>query len=708
MGDTTIEWLDCFGRWLVENSDPGVNHDGVNYTEFLRFLQNTSPPPLSLQNTWKKNVWRLRGEPTGLYSLRCMANVCGDDWEYRNVSFLVDPKSSLTPLRDLQLVEDNSALHYFIIRIIALRLRPSMTGIIQLGWRPSFSSPAGQLRPVYSSRTHVVLELVADGRHFSAWAYGDVGVQLRVGEVLCASMYESCMEDGSPAYAVHSVSECWAVDVEQMRARPSPLVSSRLGSPTGMNALQRIPSPFPYRYTFEQLVESFAPEIEGQVLCKSLLLLVCVHSVYRAVRSRALRPIHLLLLGSLHSGKSALLRATAELLGPYATLVGTHVVHGPQRSATPSQAITALYPHERHSLLLGGAVLNYDALIIDDFSNSGASNGCTNHVEALLAGLCPVSGTTASSYGHVSRIRPQVIAAANSDHFNATEIVPHFTIVARTTADMSLHSASKISNGVIAASVARSQSTSRARSWSTLNSQSGGARTGLLDGVVLRNAVFAAPSPEVVESGIPADAFARFYICRLLEHWQQGTNNMAVLTSQLVVLWGLNVAYMVLRCYVDTDCRSGCDYETNAPIWSESCAEEVWQSYKHHLWVLDTLTSSHDAAAHTCLRADTRLLDLQSQPANSISGTASLMTKGFTRKGRTGKKALCLALLRRMANEQRLRGGVAVREETARSFFEQLGGEDITGQSFTSVIQQLMDSAFLIRKTRGYAVVSEI
>ncbi|EKF31551.1 hypothetical protein MOQ_004606 [Trypanosoma cruzi marinkellei] len=698
-GEAATRWLRHAAECLYKN-DPGCDDGGeVRYTDLLDFMQSAPPPPTSLHAMWEQCVWRLQDEPAALYFLRCLANSLRGG-VYSDASFLLDARASLpfpcVSQEDAGGAEAESGLQRLVARIVALRLVPSTTDIIQLGWSVAVAGPettavaSSSLRPMYCTRTHVVIQL-ASGRHLSAWAYGGVGLRLRVGTVFCALLYPSRTENQEMAYVIHNVSEITAAD-------------DSVGSLTWSRSIRRDNfasySSMPGKFFFEQLVESFSPEMAGQKLCKSLLLLVVVHTMYRAVRCRARRPLHMLLLGASRSGKSALLRAFLHLLGPHATLVGAHVVHGQQRSAAISQAITATYPHVRQQLLLGGAVSTFDALVIDEVS----SRGCANLVEGFITGVCPIfsggGGVSATMIrSHVMPTHVQVTAAANDDLLAAAALIPQFSVVARTTAQLSLHNAASIGEGVIAASVASSHSSSRTPSRSASlcepspgQSDSGVFCAGPLCEDLLRAAVEGAPPASVLEGMIPAEAFTSFYLSRLREHWH-GTNALGTTTVTnstpplalvLSVLWELNLARLVLE--------HSCCHGEMATGWNELLAEEVWQCYTHHLWAVETATV---ASAGERIKKQI------------IPCGADFSTVRGGKKRKISKKAVCVALLRMMAHEQRETGADSVSEASTKAFFQQLGGEAMTGQTFSDVIQQLLDAAMIIQRLGAYAVVAE-
>ncbi|ESL09239.1 hypothetical protein TRSC58_03044 [Trypanosoma rangeli SC58] len=708
---TSVANDDAADQWMrhamarLHISNPACGGQGeVQYAYLLDFMQNAPPPPASLHALWEQCVWRLQDEPVALYCLRCLANsLCGGS--YDDISFLLDARACL-PLARLPIddsrAEAENGLQRLVVRIVALRLVPSTTDIVQLGWRATLSglgaAPAAtsSLRPLYCTRTHVVVRL-ASGRHLSAWAYGGVGLRLRVGAVLCALLYPTRTEDQELAFVIHNVAELTAAD--------NGAGSLAWGSHTIQSDSPAAGFSLPAQYSFEELVEAFAPEVAGQTMCKSLLLLVVVHTMYRAVRCRTRRPLHLLLLGASRSGKSALLRVFLRLLGPHATLVGAHVVHGHQRSVAMSHAITATYPHVRQQLLLGGAAFTFDALVIDEVSN----RGCAHLVEGFITGLCPIvagGGVSATAIrSHVMPTQVQVTAAANDDLLAAAALIPQFALVARTTAQLSLRHAASIGEGVIAASVAGSQASSRTPSRaasfvepSPRQLGSGVSHAGPLSEDVLRAVVEGAPAASTLEQSIPAEIFANFYVRRLREDWHGGNTAPTAsvtsgvsgatgsLPSLLAVLWELNLARLLLeRC----GCRSR---EETAGRWSEQLAEEVWQCYKHHLWAVET------AAVATAGGRTTGQVPLR--------GAEFPASRGGSRR-KLGKKAVCVALLRMMAREQRGRGGEAVSEASARNFFQQLGGEAGTGQSFSDVLQHLLDAALIIQRLNAYAVVAD-
>ncbi|KEG09085.1 hypothetical protein DQ04_05851040 [Trypanosoma grayi] len=703
--DVAAQWLRHADRCLHKSNDTDMNHSSdnstrsisissgsrtsheVNYADLLDFMQSAPPPPVSLQAKWEKHVWKLQDEPIALYFLRSLASSCGGG----RASFLLDARPCL-PFPCALPADGGYGLQRQVVRVVALRLLPSTTDVIQIGWREAAD---GALRPDFCSRTHVVVQL-ASGRHYSAWAYGVVGGRLRVGAVLSALVYASRTEAHDVAYVLHNVAEFTAADDSAVsrydRAARGTEIPSSLFS-------------LPGRLPFEQLVLAFVPGIEGQILCKSLLLLVAVHTLYRAMRCHTRQPLHLLLLGASKSGKSALLRAFLRLLGPHATLVGANVVHGQQRLVALSQAITATHPCVRQQLLLGGAVSTFDALIIDELSSSG----CVTHVEGLMAGMCPIGGGSASPTlrGHVVHTRVQVTAAANDDLLPIAAVLPQFAVVARTTANLSLRSTASIGEGVIAASVARSQSSSLTPSRSVSLCEQSPQRTDTvlsarpLSDALLRAVVEEALPPPLLEAAIPAGVFVRFYLRCLGEHWQNGSNSnrsTVSLASQMAVLWELNLARLILESGGSSGGSSGVSGSSNtgAAVWNETLAEEVWQCYKHHLWTVDTAAG----AAGGCGGGD------HSRGQAVMCGPV-LPTSRCGAKRKFSKKALCVALLRMMAKEQRGRDGAAVPDDVVRAFFEQLGGEGLTGQSFGAVIQQLLDAALIIRRLNAYAVLSE-
>ncbi|KAH9588598.1 hypothetical protein LSM04_000062 [Trypanosoma melophagium] len=742
------QWIQNAIQCLYIN-DNNRNRNGISYADLCEFMRNAPPPPVSLRAMWEQRVWKLQDEPVEVYCLRCLANSCmsGSGLNKNrdgniNSSFLIDPClgvpfSSSSAFSSLE-GENNgkrNGLEWHIIRIVALRLFPSSTDIIQLGWSATAGklssdntpvasgSGSAALRPAYCSRTHVVIQLNS-GRRFSAWAYGDVGLQLRIGAVLHTVAYPTHTDNKEIAYVLHNVAEFTAGNMRTKITEGGNFFKSS----NMKNGISFPLSSLPVRLSFNQLVESFAPEISGQTLCKSLLLLVVVHTMYRALRCRFRQPLHLLLLGASRSGKSALLRVFLRLLGEHATLVSAHVVHGQQRSLALSQAITATYPHVRQQLLLGGVVCGFDAIVIDELSSSSGSSA--NHMAGLLAGVTPMNGGTAAPTlrGHIAHTHVQITAAVNEDYATRTAtVIPQFALVARTTADLSLRHTVSIGEGVIAASVARSQSFSITPSRSvSLCESSPSWRTdtvtqtaGLLDAMFLRAVVQMAPSPTLLETAIPADAFTRFYLNCLSEHWQNGSSSSSssgstttTLASRLSVLWELNLARLILENFSICNDNDGGAVK-NVVEWNETIAAEVWQYYKHHLWAVDTAASSAAGTAKVGAAAAAAASNNRSGIQTSLCEGAAFPAARNGKKKKMSKKSICVALLRMMSREQRSRGdnygmnAAVVPEECARALFEQMGGEEVTGQSFSSVIQHLLDAALIIRRLNAYAVVSE-
>ncbi|ORC85197.1 uncharacterized protein TM35_000371700 [Trypanosoma theileri] len=729
MGNDTVaaaaQWVQNAVQCLCINSGDS-NRNGISYAVLREFMRNAPPPPPSLQAMWEQRVWKLKDEPIEVYCLRCLANSCMDGSLLNmnrdnniNLSFLIDPHldGPFSPKGESD--SKKNGLEWHVVRVVALRLSPSSTDVIQQGWSATagkFSSntPGGSLRPVYCSRTHVVIQL-ASGRRFSAWAYGDVGSQLRIGAVLNTVAYPTHTDDQQTAYVLHNVEEFTASNMGIRMTDEGNFRSSNM-----INGIFSPISSLPIRLSFNQLVESYAPEISGQTLCKSLLLLVVVQTMYRALRCRYRQPLHLLLLGASRSGKSALLRVFLRLLGEHATLISAHVVHGQQRSLALSQAITATYPHVRQQLLLGGVVCGFDALVIDELSSSSSAN----HIEGLITGVTPInSGTAAPSFrGHVAHTQVQVTAAVNDDYAAAAAVVPQFSLVARTTAELSLRNTVSIGESVIAASVARSQSFSvtpsrsvslcdSSPSWFTDKSVP---QTGLLDSAFLRSIMEMAPSPSILEAAIPSDAFTRFYLNCLSEHWQNGSSSTTTLASRLSVLWELNLARLILENF--STCGVNSSTVEAVVKWNETIAAEVWQYYKHHLWAVDTAASSATGTTTTRGAASAggggRGGDKNGIQTSFCEGAAFPAARNGKMK-KMSKKSICVALLRMMSREQRSRAeeygmtAAIVPEECARAFFEQMGGEEVTGQSFSSVIQHLLDAALIIRRLNAYAVVAE-
>nr|CCC93862.1 unnamed protein product [Trypanosoma congolense IL3000] len=716
-GHEVDDWLCRAGAWFRQHSvvPDGRGGTGVCYTDLIDFLRNSTPPPPSLCEAWENRVWNLQDEPLILYYLRCLASSLGGARGCVGIPFVVSAAPFL-PFPDPQPAAcTRGVLQRRPIRVIALRLVPAATDIIQIGWHSDRPEPSAteRLQPTFCSRTHFVIQMIGSAQHFSAWAYGDIGMQMRVGEVLCAVLHESEVGDGGTAYVIHSVVSC--TDTQEA-GQPLPNCQAPAAVPLS-------PASVPCGPSFKQLLDAFAPEIAEQKLCKSLLLLVGVHTVYRAIRCRDRQPLHMLLLGSPRSGKSALLRALLQLLGPCATLISAHVVRGRQRSATLSQLITAACPRVQQQLLVGGAVSTVDSLLIDELVASSGST-CTNQVEGLLNGLCSINGNicagsgAANAYGVLSgsmlRTRAQITVAASDDHLGMAGIVPRFSIVARTTANLSLRSAALISGGVIAASVARSESSSvtRLRSTSLSSGVSGCASFPRpAESSTLHAVVMSAPSSAVLEAAIPVDAFTQFYLRRLLDyHGSRTTDGITVLATQLAVLWELNIARLTLDFSCSAASRqSDCDYSSCATPWSESLAEDVWLCYKHHLLAVDTAR----LAIPSCQSARTLGIEAATSSSESlIYGEAAYASTprppgGRAKRRRGGKKGACLALLRRMSMEQRARGGTAVQEEVARRFFDHLGGEDQAGLSFVAVMDHLLDAGLVIRRHNAYSVVGE-
>ncbi|RHW69847.1 hypothetical protein DPX39_100079900 [Trypanosoma brucei equiperdum] len=710
------EWMRYVREWLQQHDFSKKNSGvgGLTYTDLLNLLQDGPPAPPSLCATWEKRVWNLQDEPLALYYLRCLASSFENVYSFSECAFLINATSS-SPFPRLPHGSDiHGVLHRRPIRVVALRLLPTTTDIVQLGWRGTdfVSSSTERLQPALCSRTHFVIQLLDSMRHFSAWAYGDVGTQMRLGDVLCAVMYASSMDDGSTAYVIHNTERC--SDVEWVMR---PMLATAEVTRDPLSLVSATPP-----LTFKQLTRAFAPEIAGQELCKSMLLLVATHTIYRSLRCRSRRPLHLLLLGPSRSGKSALLRAFLHFLGSCATLVGAHVMRGGQRSTVASQAITAAYPHVHQQLLMAGAVSAVDSLVIDELPANG-SGAFTNHVGGLLCGLCPVNsgggsgtGGAATLRGGVVRTRAQITAASNDDNLGIAAIVPQFTLVARTTANLLLQNAALVGDEVIAASVARSQSKSAPRSRSTsLGSSRVSMCHGPLSSATLHIIVKEAPCAASLEAAIPVNEFTAFYLSRLSEWCQYGvTECEKTFGSHLVVLWELNIARLILNgiCNVEAEAQSGDCRRTCVAGWNETLAEEVWLCYKHHLWTADTAASASSTILQPAVSVATTSAGLSSLDhfvsEGPVYGPASRSAAGAHKRKRVGKKAACLALLRQMLAEQRACNGSAVPEEVVRCLFERMGGEHHIGMCLSSVIQQLLDAGLIIRRLNAYAVVAEV
>lgn len=538
-------------RWLnyacaLLNPDRQL-HRAVQVEEMQALVRSAPPPPPVLEEEWSTRVWAMPGEPHLVYLLRCLAHQGGLTLLAPNFAVPAPcaPGAADAVVAAWDERSDPGAPRLFWERCVVagVRVEPVSQNLLQVGWdtQPcpycvdTDATAAAPLPPQQQHNRASALPLLYGGSHCDrcgaplplapAWtralylvlqrhdrrrvaavAYGEaVHGHLRLGALVDALLYTSATEQREPLLVVHAAAP--ASGVMNTRAQGAPYLAAHMGCDERHLALHQKPSETCAQDLFE-LASRTAPQLQGQTHVKRLLLLVVLHTVYRTAHPtpadgeeeggaavpqlQPWHPLHLLLVGSAKTGKSALLREVALLLGPVAEVIDSTVVRVCGGGGTPSSSlVAAVHPVRRRAVLMAGAGMTATTtLLLDELpsltaagstGSTGGGGGAASATTALLLEAlergcgCVASGDGAETNGsaaasgapHPHPLPCSIVAASGEESASAAQLTPFFSLVAAVVPTHSLDDTAVISQDVVAASRARaSQSRSHSRSCS--------------------------------------------------------------------------------------------------------------------------------------------------------------------------------------------------------------------------------------------------
>ncbi|KAG5489445.1 hypothetical protein GH5_00316 [Leishmania sp. Ghana 2012 LV757] len=514
-----IRWLDYVRETL--NPD-GLPQHAVHLDDMLALLRNAPPPPPALQNEWSTQVWAMSGEPFAVYLLRCLAHQSG--------LTQLSPHFAV-PITEVD-VDDAAAvavaagtseahpprLFWERCVVAGVRVEPTTKSLLQTGWetqpcphcagRPGAAAYARHgpsrgsrmcvlpllyggtrcsecdhalpLVPTWTRALYLVLQR-RDRSRAAAVAYGEeVHRHLWLGASIDTLLYTAATEQQQQILVVHAAAAAAAgalsVTLPCAEASngafhlffPEERLSGlalRWGDGATLSAAADLHS----------VARRVAPELQGQAHVKGLLFLVVLHVVYYASRPAAARsdrhPLHVLLVGPAKTGKSALLREVAQLIGFEAEVLDSTVVR-----TGGGSSFSAALPTRRNAVLMAGSGMTASTVVLDQLPSIAAAAPLLEVMERGH-GCDTTSGEGVAAVGapDVYELPSTVIAAAGEENVAAVELAPYFSLVAAVTPTSSLDDTAIISQDVVAASRARSshsRATSRSASRSTQLSSS--------------------------------------------------------------------------------------------------------------------------------------------------------------------------------------------------------------------------------------------
>ncbi|KAI5691356.1 hypothetical protein MNV84_08069 [Leishmania braziliensis] len=517
---TCIRWLDYASATL--NPDRLPEHT-VHLDEMLTLMRNT-PPPSTLVDEWSTQVWSMAEEPYPVYLLRCLAHQSGLTQLSPHFAVPVTDISSNDEVA-VAVAAGASAGHsprlfWERCMVVGVRMEPTTKNLLQTGWEtqpcpncavrdraatnvhgdPNRQSQlsvlpllyggtqcgeCGHTLPLVPTWTRVLYLVLQrrDRSRAAAVAYGEeVHDYLWLGASIDTLLYTSTTEQQQPLLVVH------AAAVQAVAAQPAMLPCtetakdafhllwqkesvSRLALKWGDGAA------FTAAADLHDVARRIAPQLQGQMHVKGLLFLVVLHLVYYANHPAAVglhrHPLHVLLVGPAKTGKSALLREVAQLIGYEAEVLGSTVVRtGGSTAAAGDSAFSAALPMRRSAVLVAGPGMTASTLVLDQIPSTAAGAAATAPLlEVMERGQgCSAAGSGGGSIAagvpDVYPLSSTIIAAAGEESAAAVQLAPYFSLIAAVTPTSSLDDTAIISQDVVAASRARS-SHSRETSRST-------------------------------------------------------------------------------------------------------------------------------------------------------------------------------------------------------------------------------------------------
>ncbi|AYU83655.1 hypothetical protein, conserved [Leishmania donovani] len=522
----SIRWLDYASATL--NPDRLPEH-AVHLGELLALLRSAQSPPSTLQDEWSAQVWAMAGEPYLVYLLRCLAHQSG--LTQLSPHFVVptteignDDGVAVAAVTAGNSANHPSRLFWERCVVVGVRVEPTTKNLLQTGWETqpcphcvvregaaadAHDGPSRRQRlcvlpllyggtqcgecghalplvPTWTRALYLVLQR-RDRSRAAAVAYGEeVHRHLWLGVAIDALLYTSATEKQQQLLVVHAAAA-------PARAAPSATLScaettkgalhifcqdehvSRLALKWGDGTA------FYAAANLHDVARRVAPQLQGQAHIKELLLLVVLYIVYHASHPEAAgshrHPLHVLLVGPAKTGKSALLREVAQLIGLEAEVLEATVVRtGGSGGAAGGSSFSAALPMRRSAVLMAGSGMTASTLVLDQLPSTAAGAAAMAPLlEAMERGHgCGAAGGegegAAAGGPDVHQLPSTIIAAAGEESAAAVQLAPYFSLIAAVAPTNSLDDTAIISQDVVAASRARSshsRATSRSMSRAT-------------------------------------------------------------------------------------------------------------------------------------------------------------------------------------------------------------------------------------------------
>lgn len=782
MNDDPFSWL--LGVADVLNPARRPFHS-VQAAELVALSGRVGPPPAALHRQWTQVVWRWDGEPGVFYLARCLgfhfsitqlsptlAVECSpgsdarlpdgscrllwpnwrDDLAAERIGF-----PGCGPFRVAGLYTTGRVANYVEDGVRAL---PCAQGC-QMQCEDSTSQLYSQLVPLslgglrcercggplectpsYSFRAQAVLESVGTGTRYSATIAGEENIrELALGRTIGVLFY--CFPGpggGSGAQTtlfVHSISTT------------PPLASTSSPSIHPFFLIGPCATPqrqLPNHMSFTTLCNALAPNIRGNETAKRALLLVAVHTCYLQRRYPALRrvaPLHTVLVGPPKSGKSSLLRALQHLYGRKSEYLSATVVRGGVRSG----GLDAMWPRYSGRVLVGGAALLSDLLLLDSAAIESATPSALLSVRGLLergsvevvfrAGEDGLPGATFCLGGSaVFTSSTQVLLGMNGDSSVLPLLLPGMRLVVPLDPGLSMRDSASVGDYVVSSVSQRSRSASlRSLSLSSADFFGGSTATRCspspnpssardaapftFAGDTLETWVSEAPSVEELVAALERGSARKFYYNRLLHHVplleqfsgstfrecsaislpspaylrggrERHAGGVPVsacmrLEQHVETLLALSLARLLIPC---------------GPVeFTAAVGDELWD-----LYVCSLKTA---ARVRACGSGGASAPQMQTERPGVSSGKMRAPQAGpISSVPRLGKKKMLLHFkekLRRQGGE-----GEVCSAQHAREVYDCMGGAAAFGDSLIDVMTRLEEAGFAIRRPEGWRLLGEV
>ncbi|KAG5464127.1 hypothetical protein LSCM1_00307 [Leishmania martiniquensis] len=514
-----IRWLDYFSETL--NPDRLPRH-AVHLDEMVALMRNAPPPPRTLQDEWSTQVWAMPGEPYAVYLLRCLAHQSGltqlsPHFAVRTTEVDVDDDVAADE------AAGTSAAHLprlFWERCVVagVRVEPTTTSLLQTGWetqpcthcasresaaahtcdrtsrQPGMGvlpllyggtrcSECGRALPLVPTWTRVLYLVLQrrDRRRAAAVTYGEEAHRhLWLGASVDTLLYTSSTEQQQEILVVHAAAAAAASSLSV--TLPCAEAASGSSHPFGRQGRSSCRAlrwgsgaAFSAAADLFSVARRVAPQLQGQAHVKGLLFLVVLHVVYYASHPAAARshrhPLHVLLVGPAKTGKSALLREAAQLIGFEAEVLDSTVVRTGGGGAAGGSSFSAALPTRRNAVLMAGPAMIASTVVLDQLPSIAAAAPLLEAMErGHGCGAASAEGGAAAGAPDLYELPSTIIAAAGEENASAVQLAPYFALVAAVTPTRSLDDTAIISQDVVAVSRARSshsRATSRSASRST-------------------------------------------------------------------------------------------------------------------------------------------------------------------------------------------------------------------------------------------------